>query len=222
MSETGYDFSLKIRDKEIKFRKWKVKDRKNFITALKNNDRDGVERIVFDCIEKQVPLTEEEFKYVMMNIRSVSIGEDLAFNIDCEQCEEEFSYITPVTEAITPNFKEFGVIKSGNFSLKMGEIANKEYYEDAIRQCRDDEEKAFIDFLYHVKEINGSDAFTFDKLYNTINELDIGIGEDIFRQWEEMRFTFDTVKQLECPHCNHLQFIKFDELYGFFPDSWFL
>lgn len=219
---SDYPYSLKIRDKEIKFRKWKVKDKKNFLEALKNSDEQGIERIVFDCIEKPVPLTAEEFKYVMMNIRAESIPDNLNFTIECSNCGKDYDYNTPVLEILTPNYKPFGLIKSGNVTLKMGEIPNKEYYEDAIRQCSSEEQKMFVDFLYHVKELNGSDAFTFDELFEYINDLDILVGEEIFNQWEEMRFTFDDLKQIECPHCKNPDFIRFDELYGFFPDSWFV
>lgn len=219
---TDYKYSLKIRDKEIKFRKWKVKDKKNFIIALKANDTLAVENIVLDCLEdKTIPLTETEFKYVLLKIRDESIPYGLTFQIDCEECEKEFDYTSISSKLLTPNFKPYGEIKSGNVSFIMDEIQNKEYYIDAIRQCTTDEEKSFIDFLYHVKKVNGNDAFTFDTLYDFVNNMDIEIGEDIFKQWNDMNFTLDSVQMVTCPHCKHEQYIQFDELYGFFPDSWF-
>jgi hypothetical protein len=219
---TEYNYSVKIRDKEIKFRKWKVKDKKAFLTALENNDVIGTEAIVYDCLENpNIALSEEEFKYVMMHIRRESVGKELSFDIECDKCEKEYTFTDDILNIQIAKFKPFGIIRSGSASFKMGEIANKEYYQDAIRQCSNDEEKFFIDFLYHIKEMNGSDAFTFDGLYNYVNDLDIAVGEDIFKQWQEMKLTFESVHSVECPHCKNKEYIQFDELYGFFPDSWF-
>lgn len=217
-----FPFTLKIRDKEINYRKWKVKDKKKFITALENNDGISAEAVVYDCLENpNIPLTEEEYRWVIMNIRAKSIGETLKFDIGCDECGQYFEYNESIFDAQVPQFKAFGTIRSGSVSLKMGEIPNKEYYDDAIRQCNNSEEKFFIDFLFHVKEMNGSDAFSFDTLYNFVNNLDIDVGEDLFQQWNDMKLTFNNVHDVECPSCKHQQPIRFDELFGFFPDSWF-
>jgi hypothetical protein len=219
---SDYKYTVKLRDKEIKFRKWKVKDKKNFIEGLETSDQDKVEALVYDCIEdKNIGLSEEEFKYILLNIRRESVGKELSFDITCSSCGGEYTYTDDIINIQVPNTKSFGEIKSGNVSIKMGEIANAEYYKDAIKQCKTQAEKAFIDFLYHIKELNGSDAFTFDALYEYVNNLDILIGEDILKQWEEMKFTFDNLQQLECTHCQNKEYVLFDELFGFFPDSWF-
>lgn len=219
---SDYNYSVKIRDKEIKFRKWKVKDKKAFLTALENEDQLGTESIVYDSLEDpNIPLSEEEFKYVMMHIRRESIGKELSFDFTCDSCKGEYTYTDDILQIQEAEFKPFGEIKSGNVSFKMGDIPNKEYYQDAIRQCTTYEEKFFIDFLFHIKEMNGSDAFTFDSLYEYVNDLDVTIGENIFSQWNEMKLTFDNVHSLECPHCGSTEYVQFDELYGFFPDNWF-
>jgi hypothetical protein len=219
---SDYKYSVKIRDKEIKFRKWKVKDRKLFTASIKSKDAEKTAELVYNCLEdKSLPLTAEEFKYLMVRIRSTSLGDDITFDLECNECEGAYEYITTYTDLLIPNFKKYGVITAGDVSFKMGEIANKEFYDDAIKQCEFDEEKFFIDFMYHVKELNGSDAFKFDTLYEFVNEMDLDIGESIFKQWNEMRFTLDDKHTLECPHCKNVELLKFDVLPKFFPDDWF-
>jgi hypothetical protein len=219
---TEYQFSLKIRDKEIKFRKWKVKDKKKFIETVKTGDSELSNGIVFDSIEdKNIILTENELKYLLINIRNVSLGDKLSYEIECSNCFKDYFYEADILDIMTPNFESFGTLKALDTTIEMAEISNKEYYEDAINQCTSDGERYFIDFLYHIKKLNGSDTFTFDSLYDYINNLDIDIGEDIFKQWEKMRFTFDNIKDIQCAHCEHVESIQFDELYGFFPQAWF-
>ena len=217
-----YKYSVKLRDKEITFRKWKVKDKKAFVQSVELGDPIKSNDIVYACLEDPtIPLTDLELKWVLLNIRAKSLGETLKFEIECGDCFKDYDYNANILEIQRPNFKPFDILKSGDITIKMGNISNKQYYEDAISQCNTEEEKFFIDFLYHVQELNGSDAFTFESLYDYINELDINIGEDIFKQWKEMSFSFDNIKEIECPHCGYVENIEFDELYGFFPNDWF-
>lgn len=219
---TDYKYNVKIGDKKINFRKWKVKDKKNFTQKVKENDISGSSSLVYDCIEDpSIPLTEQEFKWVLLNIRSKSIGDSVNYTLDCSECENLFEYVSPLTEIMTPEYEKFGIIKSGNVSFEMAEVANKEYYDAAIEQCTTSEETFFIDFMYHVKKFNGSDAFTSDTLYEFINDLDLDVGEDIFRKWNKMKFTLNDVKNVKCPHCGFEENYKFDVLPEFFPDSWF-
>jgi hypothetical protein len=219
---TEYNNSLTIRNKEIKFRKWKVKDKKKFIDAVNARNAELSDCIVFDCLEdKNVTLTTDEFKWVLMNIRAKSIGSNLKFDIDCEECDKFFEYDVPLLQVNVPTFEPFGVLKSGDITLEMGEVMSREYYHDAISQCGNNEEKSFIDMLYHVRKLNGSDAFTFDSLYEYINNMDLDVGEELFKQWNTMKFTFNTTHDVECPSCNETQKIQFDNLFGFFPDNWY-
>ena len=221
MSEE-YKFSVQVGDKTVKYRKWKVKDKKTFIESMKAGDLFGVEKIVFDCVQdKNQPLSQEEYRYVLMHIRGDSLGENLPFIIKCGECGERFPNTTSVKEIYTPRFGKYGTIKSGNTSFKMGEIQNKEYYIDAIHQCNTFEEQSFIDFLYHVREHNGNNGFTFQTLYDAVNDLDVDVASDIFKQWEDMRFTYDDHIIETCPHCKTEQQVKVDTLYGFFPKDWF-
>lgn len=217
-----YPFSIKIRNNEINFRKWKVKDKKNFIEAVKNNDAEGIQHLIYDCLEKpNIALTQDEFKYVLLNIRSQSLGEDLTFDFTCVQCEKDFMFDAKILDIMKPDAHKFGRIKSGSTSIKIGEIANREFYEDSLAQCNSEEERYLVDFIYHIKEFNGNDGFTFEQAFDFVNNLDLDIGEDILSQWEAMRFKINDVSEVTCPHCKHTQKVQYDELYGFFPDSWF-
>lgn len=217
-----YNHNIKIHGKEIKFRKWKVKDKKNFVKAMKSGNADEINNIVFDCLEdRNIPLSEDEMKYILLHIRSVSLGSELSFNIDCMYCEKPYVYSGNIFDIMKPSWEDYGKIKVGDVQFDMGEIPNKEYYDDSINQCNTPEEKHFIDFLYHVKKLNGSDAFTFDSLFEYVNNLDLDIGEVVFNQWEQMRLSFNNVVDIKCPHCEEINAVEFDQLHGFFPEEWF-
>jgi hypothetical protein len=217
-----FDHELKIRNKTIKFRKWKVKDKKNFIESIKNDNPEGISNLIYDCIDKpDIALSQEELKYILLNIRAKSLGETLSFNVDCNQCEKEFAFDTNILNTMQPTSQKYKTIKADNLIIKIGEIPNKEYYDDALYQCSTEEQKYLIDFVYHIKEYNGNNGFTFDQVFDFVNNLDIDVGEEVFKQWDSMKFKLNEIITTTCPHCKHEQLVQLDELYGFFPDNWF-
>jgi hypothetical protein len=51
------------------------------------------------------------------------------------------------------------------------------------------------------------------------DEMDIDKFDVILEKYNEMRFTVDNTKEFKC-ECGHKQIFEFDEIPGFFPDSW--
>lgn len=218
---TEYPFTLNIRNNEIKYRKWKVKDKKNFIETIKSNG-ENIEDLIYECIEnKDIALSEEEFKYVLINIRAKSLGQILTFDFTCSNCENDFSFDADLIETLEGVGPEYKKIKVDKTTIKIGEISNKDFYEDAIQQCTTEEQKYLVDFVYHIKEYNSNDGFTFEQAFDFVNNLDLDVGEEVFRQWESMRFKINDITEVQCPHCSDIQRVQFDELYGFFPEKWF-
>lgn len=218
-----YKYSTKIRDKEVKFRKWKVKDKNKFIEQMKGDDnRTEIQNaLVYDCLEdKKIILSDEEYKHLVISIRSVSLGEEIKFNFTCDKCNEDYVFETKILDVVQPEFENFGKIESNGISFEMGDILNRIEYDKAMLAASDENERFFLDFLFHIKKMNGSDAITMDSIIEKINELDVDIYEDLFKQWKKMSFTNNDVHEVMCPHCGEKQKYKFDNLPGFFPENW--
>lgn len=212
---------MKIRDKEINYRKWKVKDKIKFLNDFKNNDDLAADNLVRSCLEKQdLILSDNELKLVMFHMRSESIGDTLSFDIDCEHCNKIFKTSLKILDIMNPNYSDFKPISIKNIIINIGEIPNQEYYSDSLRQCKTESEKFLVDFVYHIKNINGMPG-SFEDFMIIINNLDIDIAEDIFKEWDKIRVTFKTIHDIKCENCSMTQKIRFDELIDFFPSSWF-
>lgn len=219
MTET-YEFTTKIMDKRINFRKWKVKDKKKFMNS--NNDAKIIkEALVYDCIEnKNISLDNEEYKYMLIKIREVSLPSKVSYEFTCSSCDKEFEYKADLNEIMKPEFKKYGDISFMNHTFKMSNIKNKTFYDNIISQLTVKEEIYLTDFILHVDAYNDNNGLSFDDFMNIINDLDIDIFEELFKQWEKMRFKINNIHDVPCPHCKSIEQYEFDDLPHFFPDSW--
>lgn len=219
MTET-YDYSVKLMDKTIKFRKWKVKDKTKFLNNT--NDKKLIkEALVYDCLEdKKIALSEDEYNFMLIHIRETSLSDKVTYIFNCDSCGVDFEYEANLKEIITPEFKPYGDIISGKHIFTMGKIRNRDFYQDMMIAADGDEAKYLIDFISHIHAYNDQDGLTFEQLNNVINELDVDIFEKIFYQWENMRFKTNNTHDVACDNCGHKTLYEFDDLPGFFPTSW--
>jgi len=203
--------------KQVKFRKWKVKDKNKIILA--NGDRNIIKNgLVYDCLEKNMVLDEEEYKYMLFQIRNISLHNPIEYNFKCSACKTQFNYILNLDDC-KPRFEKYGIIKSNNHEFIMQRIKNQEIYDESMSQS-DDVTKPLLDFIFHCTSYNGNDALSFEELNNIINDLDVEDFEEIMDKWNKMRFRVDNVLDVECPHCNNSELYEFDAMPGFFPPSW--
>lgn len=209
---------IKVGNKNLTIRKWKGKDKKAFVNSLKQEDINEMEimdALVYSCLEENVILGKEEFKYVLTRIRAHSLGEDLNVEFYCDNCSNMFKRDFLINEIITSSFSDIDEIKVDDVSIKVGEIKNKKIYVDKVSE--DD----MYDLLLRVKSFNGDEAFTLQDLVDRFDDLDVDILEKVINQWEDIRFKVNDVHDVDCPHCNTITKYKFDELPGFFPENWF-
>lgn len=215
-----YKLRLKIKNKTLQFRKWRVKDKNKF---LKNLDDVKLikEALVYDCLEnKTIALSEEEYKYLLLLIRAESLGTEFGYEFSCAECTKDYSYKVNINNIQKPVFKPYSEISVQNHSFKMQDIRNRSFYDNAIVDSNDEKEKYLIDFILHVGAYNNNDGITFSDINNIINELEINIFEEIISQWDIMKFKIDTEHEVNCPHCSAKQIYEFDTLPEFFPESW--
>jgi len=219
-----YNYSLKVGNKTIKYRKWKVKDRKKYITSVKNNDEIKTkEAIIYDCIEdKNIVLSDEECKYVLINIRTKSFNTNVNYVFNCEKCKTDYEYNANILDLVKPTFKPLRAISvnvdNKNYNVAVGELRNRQFYEEMISSHKD--EKDIIDFILHIQAFNDNVSFTFDEIVQIVNDMDIDAFDAIYREWENMRFKLDCTHQVQCPNCAEKDIYIFDTFPGFFPNNW--
>ena len=208
-------------DKEFTIRKWKAKEKKEFLNTVRTSDSlEGLQDVlVYNCIEEDVAFSADEFKYVLTQIRSYSLGSDIELEFYCENCKKKFLNTINLNEIIKPVISNKKEIKTKNYKIKIDGIRNVQFYKETI-QNNPTEEKDY-DFYLRIASINGDDSMGLDEIISLFNEMDIDEFDSIFEQWEDIRFKIDDTAEIVCKSCESSVNYSFDEVPGFFPPSWF-
>lgn len=215
---------LNLKDKTITIRKWKGKDKRNFMKLMQQPSPDEtkiMQALVYNCIEEvdgkpgnDTILSTDEFKYVISMIRSASLGDEIHYNFYCTECSETKERTYNITDIIRGSFGEGNTITAEGVDIILGEIRNKEYYIEKIKEGN------IYDFFLRIESINGNDSFDIDYLIDFFDELDIDVLDDVLGQYNEIRFKVDDINEFVCD-CGHTEKFHFDELPEFFPSDWF-
>lgn len=210
---------LTLNGKKISFRKWKVKDRNNFVNA--KNKVEQRQALVYNCLaDPNTPLDIEEYNYLLMKIRMESIGSEITYNLKCPKCGKLYTAVVDLKDLIEYKESSLSRIEVGDTVIELQGIRKKDIYENTINSIEDNYIKYIYDFAFHVKSINDNSVLTFEYVLDFINNLDVDVFEEIFKQWEAQRFKISMNGYLECEHCHENTLYNFDDLPNFFPKSW--
>lgn len=210
---------IQVGDKTLNIRKWKGKDKKNFISALHKSDvseKEIMNTIVYSCVEEDVVLSVDEFRYVLSRIRAISLGETIEIEFYCNECGNVHKQKFDLKDVIRYTHTPLSEIKVGDVHITLGDIKNRDAY---IKRVGQDE---IYDFLMRIETFNDDDAFTMESLVEKFDDLDLDVLEEIMGIFESSKFKVDDRNDVKCPECGHVETFIFDELPGFFPNSWFL
>jgi rubredoxin len=209
---------LDLGNKTINIRKWKGKDKKKFISSLQKKDIDEIEvmqSLVYDCVEEDVVLSVDEFRYVLSRIRALTLGEEISIDFYCKNCGIIHKETFNLKDAIRFNYKPRKTLEVNDVKIELGDIRNKEFY---IKKIAEDE---IYDLLLRIVSFNSDNTFTLDELVDKLDELDLDVLDEIMKQYNESKFSIDSINTVTCPECKTEVKYDFDELPGFFPESWF-
>ncbi len=210
---------IELNGKKIRFRKWKVKDKRNLDKAQTTPERRQI--FVYDCLEDpNTPLDIEEYNYVLACIRDFSLHSPLEYSVECPSCHHKFSMGQTALQAVTPIFAKYELIEFKGHIIEVGNVKNKKIYEEAVLKAATAVERYITDFALHIKKIDGSDVSNLDEIISFIEELDVDDYEYIFERWDEMRFKCNVIHPVVCPECKKVNDIDFSDMPTFFPASW--
>ncbi len=212
---------VKLNNQEITIRKWKAKEKKEFLNTVRNSESlDTLQDVlVYNCIEEKVALNADEFKYVMTQIRSYSLGDEIELEFFCDSCKSKFLNTIKLQEIIKPIISNLKEIETKNYRIKLGNIRNVDFYKETIKN-NPNEEKDY-DFYLRIESINGDESMTLEEIVELFNEMNIDEFDSIFERWEDIRFKIDDTSEISCKNCEDKVKYSFDEVPGFFPPAWF-
>lgn len=212
---------VKLNNQEITIRKWKAKEKKEFLNTVRNSESlDTLQDVlVYNCIEEKVALNADEFKYVMTQIRSYSLGDEIELEFFCDSCKSKFLNTIKLQEIIKPIISNLKEIETKNYRIKLGNIRNVDFYKETIKN-NPNEEKDY-DFYLRIESINGDESMTLEEIVELFNEMNIDEFDSVFERWEDIRFKIDDTSEISCKNCEDKVKYSFDEVPGFFPPAWF-
>ena len=93
-------------DKTYKIRKWKAKEKKEFLNIIKTeNNLDRVQDVlVYNCIDGDAAFNASEFKYVISKLRQYSLGNEIELEFYCDDCKIKFLKTIELDKIIIPIF----------------------------------------------------------------------------------------------------------------------
>ena len=211
---------IQVGNKSLTIRKWKGKDKKAFVGALKKkeiNESAVMDALVYSCIEENTVLSVDEFRYALSRIRAYSLGEDISIEFYCDDCGTVYTRTFQLKDIITYVYEPLKEIKVDGYTIKLGEIKNRNVYSKLIA------EDPLYDLLLRIEAVNGDDAFTLDSLMDMFDDMDVDVLTEILEIWEDAKFKVNDINIVKCTNeeCGKETKFKFDELPGFFPASWF-
>lgn len=202
----------------IKFRKWKVKDKK----ALDKCENEIQKRkvYVYNCLENQnEPLDIEEYNYVLANIRDYSLDKELEYELVCPHCNENKTISMKASEAVVFKDANYEPLVHDDIIIEIGPIKSQELYESIVIQSITLSERYINDFAMHIITINGNDV-DYKEAIDFIDDLDVSVYEDIFEQWESKRAKCSFNHKIKCDKCNNESEYSFEDMKDFYPVSW--
>lgn len=221
-----FPYTLKLRDREINFRAWKVQDKINLENAKTIYEKRKA--LVYNCLEDpNTALDMNEYQYVLLQIRNKTLKHyEVQYNFICSKCYKEYAYIANLDELIKPVFEPYTTIKTKNYTIELQDICNQNFYEILMQNIEESNiedkinQKILMDFILHIKTFNNDINFTAESILNTINEMDVEEFESIIIQFNKMKFKLNNINTIKCPYCEHEELMKFDSIPNFFPLSW--
>ena len=208
-------------DKTYKIRKWKAKEKKEFLKIIKTEDNlDRVQDVlVYNCIDGDAAFNTSEFKYVISKLRQYSLGNEIELEFYCDDCKSKFLKTIELDKIIIPIFSNKNEIKTKNHNIKIGSIKNPNFYKQTINENPEYADE--YDFYLRISDIDSNDTFTLEEIVEFFDNMDIDEFDSIFAQWEDIRFKIDDTTEIKCKNCESTVTYSFDEIPGFFPPAWF-
>lgn len=206
---------IQINGKKIEFRKWKVKDKKELDHATTKIEKRKI--IVYNCLKDYIPLDLDEYNYVLAQIRDFSLHTDIDYTLQCD-CGETFNVSLPIKDIVTFKNADYSPIIVDDVTIELKNIDDKDY-EVKINETLTTIERYILDFIFHIKSINGNEL-EIDKLLDYFDNLNIDTFEKIIDCWDARRSKCLYNKQIECPKCHKFVEYNLADMEGFFPKSW--
>lgn len=215
---------IKLGNRSIKVRNWKVKDRELYKNKLKNisSTEDELkaryECFVTNILEKPTALNNDELEYLFLLLRIANLGDDLNYHWWCRNCEKTTDSKIKLSKLFTTKSGKIQDIDVGDIKIELQDVQNVELYNNKLRTS---DSPSTDDLIFHIKSINGDNTKGFQDIKNYFDELDINTMDKISEAFEKMIFKIESREHtVTCTHCGANSTFNFDEIPDIIPPKW--
>ena len=209
-------------NKVVELTPWKSKTKKDFIKVFRESTKDEIKEreiiniLVMPYIDKpDVYYSAAEIQYILINLRKISITEDIKFSMDCfdtEKCGKDFDVVTDLDKLT--NYKE------SNFPLELNKISWRDLTKkDALRNLikkYSSEPPKELELLIHIESYDGTTISSIPQITEIIDDLTLTESAQLEEDFNTVTSALKIEQELTCPHCNLTKNYNFDIIPTFF------
>lgn len=212
---------------KIKFRPWKTKDEKAFLTYVESveevTDEDFFEFLIKPCLEdKTIHLSDDDIQMVLIEIRKVSIGESFEMKYICnhEDCGKVNEIEIDFDDIVTYKFDKVKEFISDDETIKItfGNVKNEDVFKEKTRGVNSIE-KTFIEMILRIEKvmIDGQvyDSFNYENAYAYVDNLDVKVFDKLLAYYKENKSSIKIEGDFNCLFCGTKNSFIFDEVPNF-------
>lgn len=224
----SYDYSTIVSTgKKVRFRPWKTKDEKSFLTFLESTDNvtdeDFLRYLIVPCIEdKNLFLNSADIQHLLIEIRKISMGESFNMKFVCENetCGAVNDLDVEFDSIVTYKYddvKEF-IDEYNETKIKFGDIKNIAFYNEKTASVSA-MDKTIIEIALRIEKITIKDvvhdSFKYEEVYEYLDNMDIKIFDKLLSYYNEHKSNINIVGDFYCYKCNSKNSFMFDEIPNF-------
>ena len=223
LETTKHTIEIPSTKKKIEIRPFLVKEEKILIQAQQTNDDKQILKVIKDIIrvcsfEKIKPndLTIYDLEYVFLQLRAISVGESVEFNIKCEECERTNVVSLDLTE-VKIQWPENQIDNKIQLNDDIGVILRPIRVKD-LDKVEDDITEAIIasiESIYDNDDVYDTNETSRKELVQFVDSLSHNHLEKIQKYIENQPKLEHTLKYT-CTFCGHKNEHKLSGLSDFF------
>lgn len=223
--EKNHNFIAKIGDKKIKYRPWTTLEEKEYLLASSDeadlNDQEIYDLLIKPCLEdKDIILSNNEQRILMIEIRKQSIGTTLPANFSCQNPECLAINTLEIDLDEMTHFKpeKWEEVEIEDIKFIFGSIQSQAL-KDRLNNTENEVDKVFMEFLVHIKAlvIKGKleNTFKFEELERYVYSLPVYIFDEAYKEFKKQRSSLKFNYETSCFKCGQKAEIDFEYLPNF-------
>lgn len=208
------------KNKEVTLTPWKAKTKKEFVKLFKGdkelNEKDLVSTLILPSIDEQEAFyTSDEVQYILTQLKVISIGDNVDFNMECDECHTNFDIHLTIKDIV--KYTPSNYTKTENIDWR--DIPSRKIFDEASKRFPDESVNE-IEMLLHISSYRGTQTTSFEQILDTYNNMSIKESQELIDAYTEVRPRLELSGVLTCTNeeCKQSDEYDFDVIPGFFDE----